>query len=93
MIIHWRGAGILALLFPILGGASGYGLHAVGFSKLAVPCGILVGSMATWWLGWRLNAKVDDPDKEHTLYGIPMQFCALVTAALSVVGFVGILTS
>ncbi|MGA8112892.1 MAG: hypothetical protein WCA46_04420 [Actinocatenispora sp.] len=92
MIIQWRGAGILALLLPILGGAAGYGLRALGLPDVVVTCGILAGSIATWVVGRRLNRQVDDVDKVHSLWGIPMQYWAFLWSALALAGLVVVLS-
>lgn len=66
----WTGAGILGIVFPAAAGFAGNFLAG----PVGLSCGVLVGSVSTWYVGRMMNRDHDDPDvydDEHTLYSIP----------------------
>src|SRR5918998_128195 len=71
--VWWTGGGILALLFPAITVFAGYQL--AGYP--GVPAGFLVASVATWFVGRRINRTPDKQDNYrncHRFMSIPMQY-------------------
>jgi hypothetical protein len=86
VIFVWRGYGLLAPVFPLLGVLAGYGLTALGAPRpLAVAGGLVAGSVVVWLIGRRLNRGTADPRDKHSLWGIPMEAYAVPGAILAVV--------
>jgi hypothetical protein len=83
----WTGAGILGIVFPAAAGFAGNFLGG----PVGLSCGVLVGSVLTWYVGRMMNRDHDDPDvydDEHTLYSIPMQYWAFISGFWAVFHFV-----
>lgn len=80
----WTGGGILALLFPAITVFAGYQL--AGYP--GVPAGFLVASVATWFVGNRINRTPDkqrDYHNGHRFMSIPMQYWAALWMFFAVV--------
>lgn len=51
-----------------------------------MPCGFFVASIATWYVGRRMNRSPDDPDdyhNGHSFFSIPMQYWAVLWVFLA----------
>lgn len=89
VIVVWRGYGILAPVFPMLGALAGWGLGYVAIpARLAVCFGVIAGSAVTWWIGRRLNRAASRPQDQHSLWGIPMEFYAIPGVVLAVASLI-----
>ncbi|HLU95949.1 MAG TPA: hypothetical protein VKZ89_03830 [Thermobifida alba] len=101
-MIIWRGWGILVLLMTGLpaglGAFAAQALLGEDMAQLGAGIGIVMGGVASFLVGQRLNAPVQGYHPQtgqpvlyknrHTLFFIPMQYCGVLLLVLgAVVGF------
>ncbi|MEY9213317.1 hypothetical protein NI17_001370 [Thermobifida halotolerans] len=104
-MIIWRGWGILVVLMAaipaVLGAVSVQALLGEAMAPLGAGIGLVVGGVASFLVGQRLNAPVQGYHpatgqpvlykNRHTLFFIPMQYCGVLLLVLgAVLGVVGL---